>query len=101
MVCLLASHNGQQYAIAVADAANTLKGFCYLRLFSIELRCIVKVLKVAAATGAKVRARRVSRVGMLLKSAEFAGFSITCRQKHQLQLLQADEESICALLRDV
>ena len=77
MVCLLASHNGQQYVIATVDATNTLKGFCYLCLLGIELCCVVKVLKVAASTGAKVWARRVSRVGVLLDGADFAGFSIT------------------------
>ena len=80
MVRLLARHNGQQYVIAVADATNTLKGFCYLSLLGIELCYVVKVLEVAPSTGAKVRAGGVSRVGVLLESAYFAGFSITCRE---------------------
>ena len=79
MVCLLAGHNGQQDVIAVADAANALKCFCYLHLLGMELCCVVKVLEVTASTGAKVRAGSFCRVGMLLEGSEFAGLSISCR----------------------
>ena len=78
MICLLAGHNWQQYVMAAADATNALKGFCYLCLLGSQLRCVVEVLEVAASTGAKVRAGGVGRVGMLLESAYFAGFSIAC-----------------------
>lgn len=79
MVCLLAGHNRPQDVIAVADAANALKGFCYLHLLGMELCCVVKILEVAASTGAKVWAGSFCRVGMLLEGGEFAGLSISCR----------------------